>query len=195
MERVDHLHLQAIVVHGHAPVFRLHHIDAHDEWINGSQFEGADQLHEDRLRRQSAQHLIEKANLEIAGRRCSIRPAMLPLTPAALTFIELCPLIGQVFRQPGIEQLLPQAGKVGLHLDGPKVPGQGGYGRPDLGRIHNFKVLLVLRGRPAGQLLDPFTQVPGIFDGQEMIKGRKKVVVSRLPGDGNTSPFCAIGCG
>ena len=71
VERVDHPHLHLIVGHGDATIFRLHHVDAHDQRIGGGELEATDQLHEDVLRRQGAQHLVEEADLEIAGRRCS----------------------------------------------------------------------------------------------------------------------------
>ena len=92
------LHLHLIVGHGDAPIFRLHHIDAHDQRIGGGQLEATDQLHKNILRRQGAQHLVKEADLEIAGRRCSICAAMLQLAAAALAFIELRTLRGQVFR-------------------------------------------------------------------------------------------------
>ena len=95
---MDHLHLHPVVAHGNAPIFRLHHIDAHDQRVGGSELEAADQLHEDVLGRQGAQHLVEEADLEIAGRRCSTCAAMLQLAAAALAFIELGALLGQVFR-------------------------------------------------------------------------------------------------
>ena len=52
----------------------------------------------DLLRRQGAQHLVEEADLKIAGWRCSSCAAMLQLATVALAFIELRALRGQVFR-------------------------------------------------------------------------------------------------
>ncbi len=95
---MDHAHLHLIVGHGNASIFRLDHIDAHDERIGGGQLEAADQLHEDLLRRQGTQHLVKKADLEIAGRRGSSCATMLQLAAAAFAFIELRTLRGQVFR-------------------------------------------------------------------------------------------------
>ncbi len=96
VERTDHLHLLTVVGHGDAPVLRLHHIDPHDEWVGGGELESADQLDKDHLRRQGAQHLVEEAHLEIAGRRSSACAAMFQLAAAALAFIELRTLLGQV---------------------------------------------------------------------------------------------------
>jgi hypothetical protein len=75
---------------------------------------------------------------------------MLQLATAAFTFSELHTLRGQVFRQARIEQLLTQVREVCLRVDWPQVLGQSRSGRPEVGRTHDFKVLLVLRGRPGG---------------------------------------------
>ena len=54
-------------------------------------------------------------------------------------------------------------GEVRLQVNWPQVLGQSRSGRPEVGRIHDFKVLLVLRGGSTGQLIDPLTYVLGIF--------------------------------
>ncbi len=185
---MDHLHLHLIVGHGNAPIFRLHHVDAHDQRIGGGQLEAADQLHEDVLWRQGAQHLVEEADLEIAGWRCSTCAAMLQFAAAALAFIELGTLLRQEFRQARVEQLLAQVCEVRLQVDWPQVLGQSRSGRPEVGRIHDFKVLLVLRGGSTGQLIHPLTHMLGVFYRQEVIEGCEKVVVPRLPGGGNKRP-------
>ena len=140
------------------------------------------------LWRQGTQHLVKEANLEIAGRRCSVCATMLQLAAAALAFIELRTLRGQKFRQARIEQLLAQVGEVCLHVDWPQALGQSRSGRPEVGRIHDFKVLLVLLSGSTGQLIDPLTHMLGILYCQKVIEGCEEVIVPRLLGGGNKRP-------
>ena len=88
---------------------------------------------------------------------------MLQLTAAALAFIELGTLLGQEFRQARVEQLLAQVGEVRLQVNWPQVLGQSRGSRPEVGRIHDFKVLLVLRCGSTGELIDPLPYMLGIF--------------------------------
>ncbi len=78
--------------------------------------------------------------------------------------------------------------KVRLRVDWPQVLGQRRSGRPEVGRIHDFKVLLVLLGGSTGQLIDPLTQVPGVLHSQEVIERGEKVIVPRLFRGGNKRP-------
>jgi hypothetical protein len=113
---------------------------------------------------------------------------MLQLAAAALAFIELGTLLGQEFRQARVEQLLAQVCEVRLQVDWPQVLGQSRSGRPEVGRTHDFKVLLVLRGGSTGQLVNPLTHMLGIFYRKKVIEGCEKVVVPRLLGGGNKRP-------
>ena len=109
---------------------------------------------------------------------------MLQLAAVALAFCELGLHRGQVFLQACVEQLLSQVGEIGLRVDRPQVLGQS-QGRPEVGRMHDFEVLLVLPGGATGQLIDPLAHVPGILNGLKVIKGCEKVIVPRLLGGGN----------
>jgi hypothetical protein len=51
--------------------------------------------------------------------------------------------------------------------------------------MHDFKVLLVLRGGAAGQLIDPLAHVLGILYRLKVIEGCEEVIVPRLLGGGN----------
>ncbi len=75
-------------------------------------------------------------------------------------------------------------GEICVHVNRPQVFGQS-QGRPEVGGMHDFKVLLVLPGGATGQLIDPLADVPGIFYSLKMIEGCEKVIVPRLIGGGN----------
>ena len=109
---------------------------------------------------------------------------MLQFAALALSFIELRAHGGQIFCQACVEQLLAQVGKICVHVNRPQVLGQR-QGRPEVGRMHDFQVLLVLRGRTTGHLIDPLANMPGILHRLKMIEGGEKVIVPRLPGDGD----------
>ena len=124
VEGPDHLHLQPVVCQGDAPVFGLHHVDTHNQGVGGGQLEAANQLQKDRRRRQSAEHLVEKAHLEITGRRGFVCAAMLQFAAPAFGFIELRAHCGQILGQACVEQLLPQVGEICVHVNRPQVFGR-----------------------------------------------------------------------
>ena len=109
---------------------------------------------------------------------------MLQLAALALAFLKLRSHRGQIFLQACVEQLPAQLGEIRMRVDRPQVLGQS-QGRPEVGRMHDFEVLLILRRSAAGQLIDPLAHVPGILHRLKVIEGCEKVIVSRLLGGGN----------
>ncbi len=75
MGEIHHLHLEMIVAHGRDAVLRLHEVDAADARIGGCQHESGQHFREGLLSRRLAQHLVEIADHDAAGRWFRIRIA------------------------------------------------------------------------------------------------------------------------
>ena len=109
---------------------------------------------------------------------------MLQLAALVLAFLKLGSHRRQIFLQACVEQLPAQLREIGMHVDWSQVLGQS-QGRPEVGRMHDFEVLLILTGGAAGQLIGPFAQVPGVLNRLKVVERCEKVIVSRLLGGGD----------
>jgi len=89
MQRLDDLHVQVEVVHGHVIIFRHHQIKSHETRIGLRQLKSEQDLRKHLLPRQSAQHLIQIMNRNLASRSRLRRPAMQHLFLSSFIGIKL----------------------------------------------------------------------------------------------------------
>jgi hypothetical protein len=113
-----------------------------------------------------------------------LRHSLLKLAAALFALFKRCAHRGQVVAQACVEQLLSQVGEISLHVNGSRAPGQS-QGRRKVGRMHDLKVLLILRGCATGQFIHPLAYVAGAFHRFKVVEGCKKMIVPRLSGGGN----------
>ncbi len=67
VEVVEHLHLEAVVLHGDAAVFGHDEIEADDVGVSGGYFKAQEGLGEDLLGREAAEDLVEPMDGDEAG--------------------------------------------------------------------------------------------------------------------------------
>ena len=173
VQEAEHAHLPAIVSHGDVAVFGLDKVDADDVGVTGGQLEAEQRLREDFLGWFLALDLIEKADGHAAGGSGAGLIAMLeavaPLEGRGEFGLEADDILveGGVGKESGAK-----GGEVGVPAE---LVGHGADGGVVAG-LHEFEILLVLRSRAGGDLVDPLTGEAIVV--AEASEGVKEVIVA-----------------
>ena len=170
---VEHPHLQVVVLHGPIAVLRHHEVDTDHARIRHRRLEAEQRLREHLLRRKAAQDLKEVTNGYMARRS--------GVGLAAMLHAFAVPLLGGEVLANGrhvVLQTLCQQGRA--HLFEVRLPpdlvGDPGCVR-EVRRLHDFKVLLILRSGARCDLVQPFSVVH-VFKNVEPCEGREELVMS-----------------
>ena len=160
-----------------APALRIHAV------LNG--FKAQQRLRKDLLRREAAQNLVDVPDLDLAGGRGLRGSAMLNLPALSLGRAHVLAVGSNFVAQTVVQQRLAQLGKIlpgGLRLQADLVgnPGRVHEGR----RLHQFQILLILRGGAAGYLVHPLARMP-LVQPAKAVEGGEKLVVPAESGGGH----------
>ncbi len=149
---IEHVHLQAVIAQGDIAVFRLNVVQADDVGVLRRNFEGEEGLRKDLLGRVTAQHLIEKADRDLAG-RCGIRlAAVLHALATGERGVERLAAAGDAGAKDRIgEELLAELREIGI----PAQFVRFGFDAGIIPRLHQLQILFILRGGMRGDLIDP----------------------------------------
>ena len=156
MQEADHAHVQGVVVHGSVAVFGHHEIDADDARIGGGGFKAEQRLREDLLLRKAAENLVEIADLDAAG------GSFVLFWPQC----SRCGAVASAWSRAGAGSGNVVAQAAGQKLGRASARNRtcqpiffgDGRGVAEIGRVHQFEVLLVLRGGASGNLVEPFAR-------------------------------------
>ena len=183
MQGIDHLHVQTIVGHAHVAVLRLHQVNTYDTRINRSQFKAEQDLGKDDFFRQAAQYLIDEAYLYGARRCCRRLTAALLCASRSLDAIEV-----RAYGWNGVAKALGQEqvtifNKIWMKAD---LYCQSGDGL-EIGRLHQFEILFVLRGGSGRYFINPFADV-ALVGAAEFVEGIEEMIVPGFACFGNEGP-------
>ena len=205
VEVIEHAHLAGVLAHGEEVVFGLDEVDAHDVRVGGvrlggGDFEAEEGLGEDLFGRVGAEDLVEKADFDGAGAGGIGLVAVLDLLAGAEGLGEVGAVGRDFFAEAGGKEFVAKGGELG-------GSGAGGVERSGRGRgggtwmrgggpaevcaelsgvregwgLHDFEVLLVLRGGSAGDFVEPLAGV-GFCEAAETAEGGKELVVAAPSG-------------
>ena len=114
-------------------------------------------LRKNLLRRIAAQHLVDESDFHLAGRRGLRSSAVLDLAAQLLGGTHVFPVCGYFVPQPMIQQCLAELGKIRLRrVRAPDNLTGNLFSVRESRRLHQLKILLVLRGGATSHLVNPF---------------------------------------
>lgn len=191
---VEHPHLAVVFGHGVEGVFGLNKVDADDVGILRCELKSEERLREDLLRTKRAEYLIEKTNLDRAGRRSVGLTAVLDVVAEFEGVIELFAVDGNFVAKATSEKCGADvseirrrgsggvAGAIVGKIDGRHRPGDRsaelGY-IVECRRAHDFEVLFVLRRGAGSHFVEPFAVVR-VADLAKAIEGVEELIVAAV---------------
>src|SRR4029077_3238269 len=121
-----------------------------------------------------AKDLIKETNFDLAAGRGVGLSAMLTLVSKLLSSVPMSACDGDIIAQAAIEQGLSKFGEIILPTDIIRDLNRVAEGR----RLHQFEVLLVLRGGAGGNFVEPFAGMTRIDDSKLCERVEKMVVAA-----------------
>ncbi len=146
-------------------------------------FKAQQRLRKDLLRRKAAQNLVDIANLHLAGGRGLRSSAVLHLAALSLGRAHVLAVGSNFVAQAVAEQRLADTGQ--SPAGGFQPISWAIWAACDEGRrLHQFQILLILRGGAAGHLVHPLARMP-LVRPPKAVKGGEKLVVAAESGAGH----------
>src|SRR5260370_8934992 len=179
----DHAHVQSIVIHRRESILMHRQIDAHESRIRRSCLKAEQRLRKDLLLRESSQHLAKITNLD-AARRSGVRlSAVLSLRAQLFGLVQAGLRDGYFVAQSACQQRIAQR----TEILAPPNFFRNCRGVTEIRRVHQFEVLLILRGGPRGHLIDPLAKM-ALIRPAESRESIEEMIVPRHPGRRHKPP-------
>ena len=152
----DHLHLQRVIVHGDVSVLGHHEINSGNARIGGSYFKAEQRLREYLLLSENREAPDRESEFPLCSRRSAGLAAQCSRSRRkSFGLIESARATFDIFAQTLIEKRLAEFCEIFIQPISCAIFDCVAEGR----RIHQFEVLLVLRGGARGYFVEPFTFV------------------------------------